>query len=127
MIHLETNLLIGAEDETDAHHLTARLALARRDFFGCSAVVWMELHSRPAPTPLLRHAMESLLTGGILSFDVKTAELAGELFYSTGSTPSLPPRPSSPAQNSPPPIPPISKSLSLMGCSCIYSNEFPFT
>jgi len=85
MIHLETNLLIGAEDETDAHHLTARLALARRDFFGCSAVVWMGLHSRPAPTPLLRHAMESLLTGGILSFDVKTAELAGELFYSTGS------------------------------------------
>jgi hypothetical protein len=62
MIHLETNLLIGAEDETDAHHLTARLALARRDFFGCSAVVWMGLHSRPAPTPLLRHARESLLT-----------------------------------------------------------------
>jgi hypothetical protein len=46
MIHLETNLLIGAEDETDANHLTARLALARRDFFGCSAVVWMGLHPR---------------------------------------------------------------------------------
>lgn len=39
MIHLVTNLLVGAEDETDAHHQTARLVLASSDLFGCSAVV----------------------------------------------------------------------------------------
>lgn len=87
MIHLDSNLLIGAEDEEDAHHHMARKVLSLPGPFACSSVVWMELQSRPKPVTL-RLAIEALLTSGIVPFDQNTAELAGELFHRAGSKPS---------------------------------------
>lgn len=84
MIHLDANLLIGAEDETDEQHPTARRVLAQSGPFACSAVAWMELQSQPAPRAL-REAIRGILTGGILPFDEPSAALAGELFHFTGS------------------------------------------
>ena len=84
MIHLDTNLLIGIEDPTDPHHMSAREVLAKPDSFACSSVAWMELLSTP-DTGALREAMKELLSGGIIPFDEAIASLAGELFYLTGS------------------------------------------
>ena len=84
MIHLDTNLLIGAGDTADEHYLTARRVLAGAGPFGCSAVAWTEFHSQPLP-PVLHAATRGLLTGGILPFDEATAVLAGELYHLTGS------------------------------------------
>ena len=85
MIHLDTNLLIGAEDQTDPQHQTSRRVLARLDSFACSAVAWMEFLSYPGVPQPLREALKNLLTGGIVPFDEATATFAGELFHLTGS------------------------------------------
>lgn len=84
MIHLDTNLLIGAEDTTDPHHFAARRVFAGSGPFGCSSVAWMELESQPG-TPALRAAMRGLLNGGIAPFDEAAATLAGNLSHLTGS------------------------------------------
>ena len=84
MIHLDTNLLIGAIDTADEHHPTARRVLAGRGPFACSSVTWMEFHSQPLP-PVLNDASRGMLTGGIVPFDEATAVLAGDLYYATGS------------------------------------------
>jgi predicted nucleic acid-binding protein len=84
MIHLDTNLLIGVEDPTDPHHLTACEVFAQPDTFACSSVAWMELLSTP-DTSALREAMKELLSGGIVPFDEAAASLAGELFHLTRS------------------------------------------
>jgi predicted nucleic acid-binding protein len=84
MIHLDTSLLIGAEDADDAHHPMARKVLSLPGPFACSSVAWMELQSRPKPVTL-RLAIKALLTSGIVAFDQNTAELAGELFHRAGS------------------------------------------
>ena len=84
MIHLDTNLLIGAEDPTDPHHITSREVFAKPETFACSSVAWMELLSTPDTHPL-REAMKELLSGGIIPFDEAAASLAGELFHLTGS------------------------------------------
>lgn len=84
MIHLDTNLLIGVEDPTDPHHLTACDVFAKPGTFACSSVAWMELLSTP-DTSALREAMKELLSGGIVPFDEAAASLAGELFHLTGS------------------------------------------
>jgi predicted nucleic acid-binding protein len=82
MIHLDTNLLIGAEDPTDPHH---RQVLSRPDAFACSAVAWMEFLSYPGVPLQLQVALKCLLAGGIVPFDETTAALAGEIFHLTGS------------------------------------------
>jgi predicted nucleic acid-binding protein len=84
MIHLDANLLIGAEDETDEQHPVTRRLLALPGPFACSAVAWMELQSQPAPRAL-REAIKAILTGGIIPFDEAAASLAGGLFHATGS------------------------------------------
>ncbi len=84
MIHLDTNLIIGAGDATDAHHAIAHRVLSGPGPFAASAVAWMEFSSQPLP-PLLWEASRNLLTGGILPFDESVAVLAGRLFYLTGS------------------------------------------
>ncbi len=71
MIHLDTNLLIGVEDPTDPHHLTACEVFAKPGTFACSSVAWMELLSTP-DTSALREAMKELLSGGIVLFDEAT-------------------------------------------------------
>jgi predicted nucleic acid-binding protein len=58
MIHLDTNLLIGAEDPTDPHHQTSRRVLAHPDALACSAVVWMEFLSVPGVSATLQAALE---------------------------------------------------------------------
>ncbi|MCX6879321.1 MAG: PIN domain-containing protein [Verrucomicrobia bacterium] len=85
MIHLDTNLLIGAEDPSDAHHQTTRRVLARPDSFACSAVAWMEFLSYPGVPQPLQEALKSLLAGGIVPFDEATAALAGAIFHLTGA------------------------------------------
>lgn len=85
MIHLDTNVLIGAEDPTDPHHQASRRVLAHSDALACSAVAWMEFLSVPGVPPPLQEALKCLLTGGIVPFDATTAALAGELFHLTGS------------------------------------------
>jgi predicted nucleic acid-binding protein len=84
MIHLDTNLLIGALDESDGQHQFARRVLAHPGPFFCSAVAWMEFQSRPIPPSLAEIAL-GILTGGILPFDTAAAALAGQLFHATGS------------------------------------------
>jgi len=84
MIHLDTNLIIGAGDATDAHHATAHRVLSGPGPFAASAVAWMEFSSQPLP-PLLLEASRNLPTGGILPFDEAAAALAGDLFFQTGS------------------------------------------
>ena len=84
MIHLDTNLLIGAGDTADQHHLTARRVLEGAGPFACSSVAWTEFNSKPLPL-ILNDATRGLLTGGIIPFDEATAVLAGELYHLTGS------------------------------------------
>ena len=84
MIHLDTNLLIGAGDTADRHHPTARRVLAGPGPFGCSAVAWKEFHSQPLPS-VLADATRGMLTAGIIPFDEATAVLAGDLYHLTGS------------------------------------------
>ncbi len=84
MIHLDTNLLIGALDESDDQHQFARQILAHPGLFFCSAVAWMEFQSRPIP-PSLGEIAHGILTGGILPFDTAAAALAGQLFLATSS------------------------------------------
>jgi len=84
MIHLDTNLLIGALDGSDGQHQFARQVLARPGPFFCSAVAWMEFQSHLLP-PSLSEIAHGILTGGILPFDTAAANLAGQLFLATGS------------------------------------------
>lgn len=82
MIHLDTNLLIGVSDASNAHHAQARRLLALPGPFAASAVAWTEYQSRPLTTALsmgVRH----MLQGGIFPFDESAAVLAGQLLHLT--------------------------------------------
>lgn len=84
MIHLDTCLVVALLRRTDAHHAAARALLAGRGPFGCSAVAWMELHSKPLH-PTDRAALAAILHAGVFPFDEACAALAGELFHETGA------------------------------------------
>lgn len=84
MIHLDTSMLIAMVKVTDAHHTTARKLAATPHHFSTSAVAWMEFHSRPVQ-PTFTLALRSLLGGGIVPFDEKTAAFAGDLYHFTRS------------------------------------------
>lgn len=84
MIHLDANLLVALVKQHDAHHPTAARVIAELGPFGCSAVAWMEFHSKPVHSDD-KAALEAILSGGIVPFDETTAALAGEIFHLTGS------------------------------------------
>lgn len=84
MIHLDSNLLIALIKTTDAHHVAASRVVGGGGPFGCSAIAWMELHSKPV------HrrdsvALKYLLNAGIFAFEENCASLAGQLYHATGS------------------------------------------
>lgn len=84
MTHLDTNLLIALLKDSDTHRVPAKRVIGEGGPFGCSSVVWMELHSRPVH-PWDTAALKAILHAGIIPFDEATASLAGELYHRTGS------------------------------------------
>ncbi len=84
MIHLDTNLLIGASDPADAHAATADKVQATGLPLATSACAWTEYCSIPID-PLQEKVLRQALASGILPFDEAAARLAGELFHLTGA------------------------------------------
>jgi predicted nucleic acid-binding protein len=82
MIHLDANLLIAATDPTDPHVEAFRRILATGDSLSTDAVAWTEVRSRPVDSVKLK-VLRQVLRGGILPFDQKCADLAGEMFILT--------------------------------------------
>lgn len=83
MIHLDTNLLIGAGDAADIHHAAARRVFGKSIPVAASSPAWSEYQSRPLTTALAS-GVRSMLQGGVIPFDEAAAVLAGRLFYQTG-------------------------------------------
>ena len=84
MIHLDANLLIAIVRPTDFHYTQGHRVISGLGPFGCSAVAWMEFHSKPVH-PRDIAVTQSILSAGITPFDEATAALAAELYYRTGS------------------------------------------
>jgi predicted nucleic acid-binding protein len=84
MIHLDANLLIALIRPQDAHHPAASRMIAASGPFGCSAIAWMEFHSKPVHATD-QAALKAILSGGIVPFDKAAASLAGRLFHLTGA------------------------------------------
>ncbi len=61
MIHLDANLLIAIVRPTDFHYARGRRVISGPGPFGCSAVAWMEFHSKPV------HPRDITVTQSILS------------------------------------------------------------
>lgn len=83
MIHLDANLLIALVNPTDLHHAAAVALIRPSCTFGCSAVAWTELRSKPVHH-LEIAALKALLAAGIVPFEQSTADLAGDLYHRTG-------------------------------------------
>jgi predicted nucleic acid-binding protein len=83
MIHLDTNILIDLVTAHSPQVPLIREWLSEGRILTTSSVAWSEFLNGPHSNSQ-KHAMRSILAGGIRPFDEEQAELASRLFHITG-------------------------------------------
>jgi predicted nucleic acid-binding protein len=83
MIHLDTNLLIGAGKQNPTVTQRLRAWLLKREEFAASSIAWAEFLQGPVD-PAQIVVVQRLIGGQILPFGSTEARLAAQLFNQTG-------------------------------------------